>query len=323
VLVTLLIGRPSALQLALVAFVDSALWSLAAVTERGVFRALVPTQQLPRAIALAQGREAAASIVGPPLGGVLLAAGNSLPFAFDAISSLAAIVAVVRLRTPLTPAAEGRRTSAGFRAAVGHAVEGIRWVWRRPFMRDGALMYGAANLSLSALELLVLLVARHYGAGAGAIGVMFALMGLGGVLGALVAERVTAAISPRLAIALEPCLVLAITPLFLVIHAPLAIGALGVPVFLSTVLSSATVVSRRVALTPDELQGRVQAGAGLISSSLAWIGPLAVGAAFAGLGPAPAVLMVAGWALAVALGVLLSPSLRHPPGLAVALSTEA
>ncbi|MEA2212382.1 MAG: hypothetical protein QOF83_2330 [Solirubrobacteraceae bacterium] len=318
VLVTLLVGHPPVLELALVAFADSALWTLAAVTERGVFRALVPAPELPRAIALSQGREAAASIVGPPLGGALLAAGRALPFAFDALSSVAAIVAVLRVRTPLAPAADGRRVAAGFRGAATHAVEGIRWLWRRPFMRDGALLYTAANLSLSALELLALLVAQHFGAGTGAIGLMFAIMGVGGVLGALVANRVTAFISPRWAIALEPCLVLGVVPVLLVVHNPVVIGVLGAPVFISTVLGSATVVSRRVALTPDALQGRVQAGASLIATSLAWIGPLAVGAVFAGFGPSAAVLMVTGWALVVTTGALLSPSLRHPPALETA-----
>jgi hypothetical protein len=71
-----------------------------------------------------------------------------------------------------------------------------------------------------------------------------------------------------------------------------------------------------VAFTPDELQGRVQAAAGLIASSLGWLGPLAVGAVFSAGGPTAAILMVTGWALVVVIGISLSASLRDPPPLA-------
>ncbi len=315
VLLALAIGRPPVLQLALVGFLDSALWSLGVTTERGVFRALIATEELPRAIALSEGRTAAASIAGPPLGGALLAAARALPFAFDAVSSFAAIAAVLGIRTSLAPAAAGRRTAGGLRAAAAHAVEGVRWLWSEPFLRAGSLLYAAANLSLGALELLVMLIARRAGAGSGAIGVMFAIIGLGGVLGALVAGRGSGRLSARWAIALEPWAVLAITPLLLIVHAAPLIGLLGAVIFITTPLSSATIHSRRIAFAPDRLQGRVQAGAGLIASCLSWIGPLAVGVVFEGLGPASAVLMVTAWALLVVLGVSLSPSLRHPPAL--------
>jgi MFS family permease len=315
VLLTLATGEPAIVQLALVAFVDSALWSLGQTAERGVFRALVPTRDLPRAIALSEGRTAAAAIAGPPLGGALLAAARALPFALDALSTLPLLAVVAGIRTSLTPPASGRRTQAGVRAAINHALEGLRWLWARPFLRAGALLYAAANLTLGALDLLVILVAKHYGAGAGAIGLMFAVMGFGGVIGSMLAGRASGWLSARSSIALEPWVGLAVIPLLLVLHSPLAIGLLGAAYFISIPLSAATLHSRRVAFTPDELQGRVQAGAGLISSSLAWLGPLAVGAVFSAAGATAAVLMVTGWALVVVIGISLSASLRHPPPL--------
>jgi predicted MFS family arabinose efflux permease len=301
--------------LALVAFADSALWSLETVSERGVFRALVPAADLPRAIAMSEGRTAAATIAGPPLGGLLLALGRALPFAFDAVSTVPLLGVLAAIRTPLTPAAAGRRTEAGVRAAVSHALEGLRWLWKQPFLRAGSLLYAAANLTLTALDLLVLLLAKHYGAGSGAVGLMFAVMGFGGVAGSLLAERASGRFSARWSIALEPWTGLVLIPLLLVVHSPVGIGLLGAVYFLVLPLSSATIHSRRIAFTPDQLQGRVQAGAGLMASSLGWVGPLAVGAVFTAAGPSAAVLLVAGWALVVVIGISLSASLRDPPPL--------
>jgi MFS family permease len=315
VLVVLAVGEPPVAQLALVAFLDSALWSLGTVTERGVFRALVPVAELPRAVALSEGRAAAASIAGPPLGGVLLAAGRALPFALDGLSTVPLLGVLAAIRTPLAPGTAGRRTEPGLRAAVSHALEGLRWLWAQPFLRAGSLLYAAANLTLTALDLLALLLAKHYGAGSGAVGLMFAVMGFGGVAGSLLAERASGWFSARWSIALEPWTGLVLIPLLLVVHSPVGIGLLGAVYFLSLPLSSATIHSRRMAFTPDALQGRVQAGAGLLASSLAWIGPLTVGATFAAAGPSAAVLLVAGWALVVVVGISLSASLRDPPPL--------
>ncbi len=315
VIVALAAGEPSIEQLALVAFVDSSLWSLGVVTERGVFRALVPTRDLPRAIALSEGRTAAAAIAGPPLGGALLAIGRALPFALDALSSLPLIGVVLGMRTSLAPAEGGRRTAEGVRAALSHALEGLRWLWARPFLRAGSVLYAAANLTLWALDLLVILVAKHYGASSAGVGLMFAVMGFGGVAGSLLAGRASGWLSARWSIALEPWVGLAVVPLLLVVHSPLGIGLLGAVYFITTPLSSATIHSRRVAFTPDELQGRVQAGAGLIASSLGWLGPLAVGAVFSAGGPTAAILMVTAWALVVVIGISLSASLRDPPPL--------
>ena len=70
-------------------------------------------------------------------------------------------------------------------------------------------------------------------------------------------------------------------------------------------------------LTPDRLRGRVQASSGLLSSSLAWLGPLSVGGLFQYAGETVTVAVVSGWVLILAVGATAAPSLRtipQPPG---------
>jgi hypothetical protein len=71
------------------------------------------------------------------------------------------------------------------------------------------------------------------------------------------------------------------------------------------------VAGSRIAVAPDELQGRIQAIATTGSMSLTWLGPLAVGVLFDRLGGSGTTLAVAGWALALALAATLAPSIRH------------
>jgi hypothetical protein len=101
-----------------------------------------------------------------------------------------------------------------------------------------------------------------------------------------------------------------------VAHAALLIGLVVAVCELPTPLANSLVSGHRVALTPDHLRGRVQAAGVLVTMSLAWLGPLAVGFAFQHVGASTTVALAAGWAIALAAITSLTPALHHgPPGL--------
>jgi len=191
--------------------------------------------------------------------------------------------------------------------------EGARWLWRQPFLRFGALLFAASNPLFIGVELLAILLARHHGASPGEIGVMFLLIGAGGLAGAALANPLRARLAARTAILSEQWLVVALVPVLLLAHSALALGlVIGTMMSLSP-LTVSIVIGRRLALTPDDLQGRVQASASVIASSIGWVGPLAVGILFQQAGPDATVLVAAGWALLTALGTTLAPSGRVVP----------
>lgn len=74
-------------------------------------RALVPREQLPSAYAQEQTRTHAAGLAGPPLGGLLFAAGRAVPFAVDAVTYLVSFVCVALARVPRRPAELAPRQS--------------------------------------------------------------------------------------------------------------------------------------------------------------------------------------------------------------------
>ncbi len=81
----------------------------------------------------------------------------------------------------------------------------------------------------------------------------------------------------------------------------------------ATPVTNAVVSGARIAVTPDALQGRVQAASTMIAMSLGWLGPLAVGAIFQRSGPTITVCIVASWTLLLALAATIAPPLRHAP----------
>jgi hypothetical protein len=114
-------------------------------------------------------------------------------------------------------------------------------------------------------------------------------------------------------IAAENWLLVAVVLSLLVAHGPVVIGLLVAAAEFTTPLANSLIAGARIAVTPDHLQGRVQAASTMIAMSLGWLGPLAVGFVFEHAGPTRTVLIVAGWSLALALAATTAPALR--PGI--------
>jgi MFS family permease len=306
--VTLWLGRPSFAQIAAVAFLDGCLFTVRYVAERGALPQVVPAAQLPDAVAQNEARAFAANIAGPPLGGLLFALARALPFAADACSYVISMGTVAATRASFQA-----RSQVLARERWGGVAEGLKWLWRVPFFRSTALLFAAGNPLYTGLYLIAILLAKHHGASARAVGVMFAVVGAGGLLGALAASPVRRRIRARTALVGEAWLLACIMPLLFVVHSPVVIGLIVAAAEFPTPLANSYVSGHRIAATPDHLQGRVQAAGTLMTMSLAWLGPLAVGFAFQHGGPTTAVLLVSAWALALAITTTSVTALRVGP----------
>lgn len=113
----------------------------------------------------------------------------------------------------------------------------------------------------------------------------------------------------------EEWLLLALVLTLLLVHSPLLIGLLIAAAEFVTPAVNSVVAGARVAATPDELQGRVQAAATMFTASLAWLGPLAVGLSFEHGGSTTTIVLIAGWTLIPATIATLAPPLRNNPPL--------
>jgi MFS family permease len=167
------------------------------------------------------------------------------------------------------------------------------------------------NPLFTGLFVLTLLLAHHYHASASEIGVMFTITAAGGLLGAVLAGPLCRALSARALIIAGPWLATGVLLMLLVVRNPLLIGLVVACVEFMAPATNAVVAGSRIALAPDELQGRIQAVATTTSMALVWLGPLAVGFLFGRLGASGTTLTAAGWALSLALLATAAPSIRH------------
>jgi MFS family permease len=323
VVIALLLGRPSYAQLLVVAFVDGSLYITSSIAERGALRNVVELDELQDAVARNEGRAAAASLVGPTLGGLLFSITRLLPFVVDAASYLCSTLATAATRSDFQVRDE-QVESRPWREAHREMLGGFTWLRRQPFYRTASLIFAFGNPLFVGLMLLTVLLARHYHASSGEIGVMLTIMSIGELLGAIFAGQLRRHFSPRALIMFGPWVAVVTIPLLLLVHEPLLIGAIaGTAGFLAPAVNS-VVAGSRIAAVPDELQGRVQAVSTAIAMSLVWFGPLATGFLFGQLGPAATTIAIAAWALGVALLSTLAPSIRHEaPGTGAAPVAEA
>jgi len=141
---------------------------------------LVAREQMPAALAVNFGLYQLTMVVGPGLGGLLIAAmGVAGAYAVDAVSCLAMVVALRQL-SPQLP--EG----VGERPAIGRSIlDGLRFVRRSP------ALLGSFAIDLSAMTfgmpraLFPVLAVSVYGAGASGTGLLFASVSAGAAVAAL------------------------------------------------------------------------------------------------------------------------------------------
>lgn len=290
-----------------VAMIDGAGFVLTYVAERGVLPRLVAPEQLGEAVARNESRIFGAMVAGPLLGGILFAAGRSIPFIVDAASYLGATVTKLLIPTAFQEE-RGEATSWDPRA-------GLRWLWERPFFRTVSLLFAFSNPIFHGMLLLVVLVAKRDGASSGLVGVMLGLGAAGGLVGAQIAPGLQRRFTARSALIGENVMLGLAIPLLLVAHNAILIGLILAAAIVITPLTNSIVVGYRVALTPDELQGRVQAASTLISFSAGWLGPLAVGLLFENAGPTATIVVLTGWALGLVAAASASRAVRTPPVL--------
>jgi len=300
-----------------VAFLIGILTLLFEVAAQAFLPILVPHEQLAEANSKLELARSAAEIAGPGVAGGLVQLVTA-PFALlaDAASFIASALLLAGIRVAESP--RPRDADSRVREEIG---EGVRWVWRHPVLRPLTGATGILAFFNSLLEAVYLLyLTRHLALAPATLGVIFALGGIGFLLGAVAAERVARRVGVGRTLILALALVgLADLAVPLVggppqLIAPVLIGAqlcFGVALTIFKVIAA----SLRQGSTPDRLQGRMNATVRLLVEGLTPLGALAGGVLGQGIGLRLTLLAAVGGELLAALWLLCSSvrKLGTPP----------
>jgi MFS family permease len=294
-------------EISVVACVEGAGAAVFGAATMGAMRSVVPTPQLPMAMSVLTARFAIVRLAGPPLGGVLFGIARSLPFLADAGSYAFSTASLAAMRTPFQ---EEREPESG--PMLPRLLEGLRFLWARPFLRTIALLFSLAQFILPGITLALVVIGKRQGLTSGEIGGLVALTGVFLLLGSVLAPFVRRLLPSRILIVLE-FWTWAGCGLFLVWPSVYVLAASILPTMVAIPTTDSVVWPYQLALTPDRLQGRTQAAVSSITTGLGTVGPLAAGFLLANVSERATIAVFAAAGVTIALWGTLSPAIRAAP----------
>ena len=316
----LALGRPLLAWLAVTSFVEGSLFVFFQLSEGAALPQIVPQEQLPQAIAQNQARQQGAGLVGSPIGGALYGVSRLLPFAADAFSYAVSFVSLLFVR----PAFQGKRLR-GERNLRADVSVGLSWLWRERFLRTVTALVTGTNFVHQALSLVLIVRLKELGASPALIGVVFAVIGAGAIVGALLAPRVQRRFSPQMVVLGSLWIWPVQTAALFLIPSPLALGVLTAAGFVTGPIFNVVVGAYRYALVPESLYGRVSSATLLFAWGSIPLGSLFAGYGLAAWGARPMLLVLAAILLVIALAATASRDVRtaRPPEELAPASMEA
>ncbi|MFE9747154.1 MFS transporter [Saccharothrix saharensis] len=280
------------------------------VTYQSYVPALVGRAGLVTANGRLESTRSTAVAAGPALGGVLSQTFGAVNAVFLTSGGyLASAFLLSRIR-----AVEERPARPETRSLRGEIAEGLKFVLGNKLLRATTVAATIFNFSYGITQpLVIVLLVRELALTEAAVGVMLALAGAGGLVGALVAGRVADGIGRSRAIWVSE---LACVPAFLLL--PLTFPGRGLAFFaagyflLHLILSVFNVsnLSFRQAICPDRLLGRMNASVRFLMWGALPLGGVAGGFLGTALGTRWALVAAGAGFLLAALVLLVSPLRR-------------
>jgi MFS family permease len=296
-------------QLIAVGLVQGVAVSFSNIAQVAALPRLVRREQISAAQALNTSSLGVAALVGPGLGGVIVALGRStvegavVAFLVDATTYLVDLVLLATIRRPFQIA-----RAPGRRRLRDEILEGLRYLWADRPIRLLAIVNCVHRVCLGGVVVLAVIVLGRdvLAADPAALGFVVGAAGAGGLLGS--------AITPRLQrrLTVGPLMVIVTTThglgvglVGLAASVPMAMAGMLV-VGAAEAMTSIVQVSYRLATIPDNMQGRVNSVYRLGSFTAMTFGTSVAGLLVERFGPRTALATMSAYVLIVALGVARS-----------------
>jgi len=295
------VGQVSSALLYGVALVSGTAFVFFNIAQVAALPRVVPVAQLPQANALNASAESAATLIGPGLAGFIISLarttviGAVLAYLLDSLSYLASVISLGFVRTPF----QAERTPVAGRSLRREIAEGLRFLWAEPRLRAIALLTLSVNVFFGPLYLAVIVLAEGpLHADARTLGLIFSVSSVGGLAGAAGAPWLKARLRFGQIIIGSIVLWTLATALLAAANSSAMVVVGQAVVSLTLPIYNVAVISYRLALTPDALQGRVNSVARLLALAGLPAGTAIGGVLLGPLGPRTEL-----WLVALGIGV--------------------
>jgi MFS family permease len=301
-------------QLYLVAFLTGIFTVFFDVSYQSYLPALIDRPNLMEGNTKLEITRSSAQVAGPAIAGFLIQwIGGARAVAVDALSFLLSALALASIKKP-EPEPQPS-TASGTIGFIPEMREGIDVVFRSPLLWRIAGCTATTNLGSNIVFGAVFLVFayRQLHLSAGVVGIVFGIASVGGLVGAFLAGWVAKklGVGPTLGVAVVVGgLALLATPLALVGAPAVVLAVTGFIQGLETPIYNINQVSLRQAITPDRVQGRMNA----TMRTIVW-GTIPIGAFIGGIlgtsiGLVQTIVIGGIVSVAAALWIFLGPVIR-------------
>ncbi|BCL83096.1 MFS transporter [Ktedonobacteria bacterium brp13] len=292
------LGDLTLLQLYSVAFLEGTGYVFFSLAQISALPQVASPEQLPQAYTLNTTTEYIGTLLGPTLGGFIVglapvvALGAGLAYLADCISYLVSLLSLLFIRTSFQME---RTTPLPEKVALHKEIaEGLRFLWQQPLLRIMVVLTMAVNFLLSPVTLLIIVLAqRTLHIHVQTLGIILGAGGVGGVLGGIIAPWIRTRVRfgyvciGSVFVWGGATLITALTssPVFLAIG--VGLSSLLWPIY------GVILVTYRLSLTPDHLQGRVNSAFRFLSFGSEPLGAALGGFMVLPLGPRNVLILIA------------------------------
>jgi MFS family permease len=305
--IALAFGHLTLIQLYLVSLVEGTLFVFFNLAEAAALPHVVTKEQLTTAIGQDQVLFSLAYLIGPSLGGLLYSFSRMLPFLSDALSYAVSVTSLFFIKTKF----QETRTIA--RQKLWQEVkEGLVWLWHNPLVRFLAVLTCGLTTPCYGYALILILIAQQQHATVFTIGLIFASGAAGNLVGALLASPLEKRFGFTRVIIVSAWLWGILWLLYALAPNSLILGIFNGLSFTVVPIFTVAQYSRRLAATPDALQGRVNSVFRLISFGGQPLGLAVTGILLQAFGPYLTVFILFVPQCILAIAATVNKAIRQP-----------
>ncbi len=290
------LGHLTLIHLYIVAFLEGTAYVFFSLAQIAALPQVVLSAHLPQAYALDTTTEYIGQLLGPSLGGFIIslapivAIGAVLAYLADCASYLVSIFSLLFIRVSF----QKERATSKKPALRKEIAEGLRFLWQKPLLRIMVILSTFVNFLLSPVTLVVIVLTQNtLHINVQTLGLILSAGGVGGVIGGTIAPwirshlRFGQIIIGSVVIWAAANVLLTLAPSSLLLIVGVGLTSLMWPIF------GVALVSYRLSVTPDHLQGRVNSAYRFLSYGSEPLGAALAGVLLVPLGPRVVLALIA------------------------------
>jgi MFS family permease len=290
------LGHLTLIHLYIVAFLEGTAYVFFSLAQIAALPQVVSPAHVSQAYALDTSTEYIGQLLGPSLGGFIIslapivAIGTVLAYLADCISYLVSVISLLFIHVSF----QKERVTGNKPALHKEIAEGLRFLWQKPLLRIMVILSTSVNFLLSPVTLVVIVLTQNVlHINVQTLGFILSAGGVGGVIGGIIAPwirshlRFGQIIIGSVIVWTFAVLLLAIAPSSLLLIVGVGLTSLIWPIF------GVALVSYRLSLTPDHLQGRVNSAYRFQSYGSEPLGAALAGVLLVPLGPRVVLALIA------------------------------